>query len=666
MQDSRYLAACSIADTRCRILLATRSQLYAIDRPNIKSCCKDGSSPVTFFLQQPFIVDMAFLTAPSSEAPPRQGDRERHGAQYSATDSFPALQARKPSQQALPGAIRQLITSSSKQQTASAECGLWKMQRKSRQIRIHACAVCKNTSVDSEALFAVGAGQSREHRLFTSPEMQHTLALHMVPLLTLRELAVTASTCTALRDMVYQCTKAWTDAAAAHLPACHPSVSGCDLASLQRLLQRRLEARRNVSLGKTNSHVRISGFTDSVQALHFSPCGSRLFVATCDHITVFALPFGSEHQKWRASLAELQEACCTLLGKESCGIRAWFHGQEVITACSQAWDLDDLTIDANLHVFRYSALTGASLGVGCSYDFASIIDFDLPESAVISADKMQFSNNGHFLAVSLGISGAMESGLDSSAHLVILDVDNEVVLWHITLKGSEHFGSVPCAIWSSDSTMVMAGNRLARLQDNHITDFKDFHYTALNAVQFNRAGDVLGFNLDSPAGADSPRMAFAVFLDVKSGTELFRVEGKRFCTFFTTRKCALLQPMNVFDPNDDAMEVWDLVHHSCIRSVTGLANAMGIWADRGLHFTLDDQFLTHTAPGALADGSFRKSFWEISSASQCHQPLLFDNDGRMAGKICLSPDECIVCSNNYGEHFVDVRWLAAPVAPGPQ
>lgn len=112
---------------------------------------------------------------------------------------------------------------------------------------------------------------SSQQLLMESQEVQHALAGHALPLLSLHDLASLTCTCAALRDLVYQQSHLWGPAAVAILPPQLAHLPDMDRAAVQTLMQRRADAKHNLMSGKLHSMKLLTDSEDMMQVLQFSP-----------------------------------------------------------------------------------------------------------------------------------------------------------------------------------------------------------------------------------------------------------------------------------------------------------------------------------------------------------------------------------------------------------
>ncbi|KAK9795909.1 hypothetical protein WJX73_008129 [Symbiochloris irregularis] len=118
-------------------------------------------------------------------------------------------------------------------------------------------------------------GKASQH-LLESADLQEILAYHSLPLLSLRDLATVACTCTALRDLAYRRDELWRSCAA----ECHsllPPLLMSRLPGMQRVEVQDLLQRRH-----------------QVQHLLFSPDSRRLAIVTAQQLTMFSVPSGQQ------------------------------------------------------------------------------------------------------------------------------------------------------------------------------------------------------------------------------------------------------------------------------------------------------------------------------------------------------------------------------------
>lgn len=140
----------------------------------------------------------------------------------------------------------------------------------------------------------LGCAGAAEIPSLASAQLRDVLIWHVLPLLTVRELGVLACTCTALREWTYQMEWLWRQAAEQLLPPQHPPLSRPPMthrAVVQRALQRRFAARKNILSGAAPSKISLMVIDDVLQ-LVFSRCATYLLIVTDRHYAVFSVEGG--------------------------------------------------------------------------------------------------------------------------------------------------------------------------------------------------------------------------------------------------------------------------------------------------------------------------------------------------------------------------------------
>ena len=267
--------------------------------------------------------------------------------------------------------------------------------------------------------------QTRVDRLeIFSPELQQVFAEFMLPHLDLKDLVYVSCSCKALRDAACLRDEPWRRAATDFLPLQHPPLSGSDRAGVQRALQNRVDARRNILAGRVGSRLDLCSGPHVIFKLQFSVSFTLLAALFLDsenvsifsHILVFAVHEGSS--LWTTDLS---------LIKESCGMPAdvywadmeWRFGSDALSVCVMSNtgnsgrsgpNLYHLPANINLHLFKLSACSGAVVDPS-SLQLSSVQGFT-------DQTELIRQTRGHKLAFS------RKGGLLAAVHITRAAVDN--------------------------------------------------------------------------------------------------------------------------------------------------------------------------------------------------------------------------------------------------
>lgn len=133
---------------------------------------------------------------------------------------------------------------------------------------------------------------SKQQGCVISDSLQTVLGWHVLPQVSVHDLARLACSCRTLRDTAYQSDQAWRSAAIAHLPAAMRfQLQTSDRVGVQHVLQRRATATRNLMKGKSMSTAVFQLTPEQVcpmdTQLAFSADGNLLAYLVSQQIAVF-------------------------------------------------------------------------------------------------------------------------------------------------------------------------------------------------------------------------------------------------------------------------------------------------------------------------------------------------------------------------------------------
>lgn len=392
------------------------------------------------------------------------------------------------------------------------------------------------------------AGRQARKDVLESSGLQEALAWHMLPLLSIRELASVACTNRAFRDVAYLRDEVWVSAAADFLSPKYPSLASKDRPTIQEVLQRRLQARKNIATGQHYASVEIASGV-FVEKMQFSTCGA-LFALETTHtqlyrVSLYTLSVFSVHdcsQLWQRSLASVmaqdsdQQAESTLST-----LTQWHFDHACLSIC---W------VEPNgvqFHFRKLDARTGHSVA-SSALSLCGVTG--IGEGSRAYHHQLGFSHSGHQLSASVVVKEQGYSGLV----VFVIDAETGQQDFSTGRLGGTGFPSKP--VWAVNDTLLATSGRLICLQTEAtcLLGKGRFHARA-----FNNTGSCLACSYWQ---GRHEAVSFIDPADAAAGAELFRVEDQVFIGFVSASQCVLMpETVGLVE-----IEVWDIQQRVCLHA----------------------------------------------------------------------------------------------------
>ena len=317
-----------------------------------------------------------------------------------------------------------------------------------------------------------------------------------------------------MRDLVYLENELWHAAAAAALPPQHSFASAVDRKAVQVLMQRRADAKRNLSAGHVGAEVDLcyrSGDTfgmtsEDAEELLFSPSGDRLAVTDASTIAMYSvqdakLLWQHPHVCFEQFIIKEKLQCVS------------HHGHSNIIVCKESPAHESVREHSpkRLRLLQYNALTGVE-GEEQELRYADVPGMPLREDGSARVFSPTFSKDGKLLAV---FSRATLFVVDAAMCTVQLSLPlGQELLIPSEGQGPGVFGHT---CWSWDSTMITALGMLVNLQDGNVVELGPFN--RFLGTAFDRSGKMVGMTELAENGFQLHlRVPSAVFTDASGPT----------------------------------------------------------------------------------------------------------------------------------------------------
>lgn len=470
---------------------------------------------------------------------------------------------------------------------------------------------------------ALAGRQARKDALETTG-LQEVLAWHMLPLLSLRDLARCACTCKALRDISYLRNEVWASAAAEKLSPQHPLLASKDRSAVQDFLQRRLQARRTISSGPALSSVELSS-TGHVSKMQFSVCG-RLFAVMVASVSISVFAVQDCSRLWQRSVFSILEQGSNLQANLThWGLTQWHLDLTCLSIC---W-VD--TRGLNVHFRQLEACTGNSI-LSLALPLSSIRG--LEEAGMIQRHQIAFSHSGHDIAASVVVQS--DPGAN---HLVIFVLD--ATTFELKFSTSHHscspklnLGMSLQIVWSNSDAIFAACGTLTTLQHQATCPLGKFA-AQIQPVAFNKPGTYLAciqFAVDFQQAAS--------FIDLSgdvAGAELFKVHSHDVVGFLSAETCVLMPEKR----SHAVCEIWNIPQQVCLHAMESRALA---WTG-SRELLLDDfvLFMGYTKR-QYRHGLFLCSL-NAGGAKLCLESI---------ASFCVSPDETVLAIVGYSQRHLSL------------
>lgn len=424
----------------------------------------------------------------------------------------------------------------------------------------------------------------------STPELQDALVYHIIPLLPVQALGALASSCRALRGLVYSLEQAWQDTAGRYLPQAARSAAGRDRAELQPALQSHTVAVRNILAGHVTSSVELEGLKlfQKVGPAVFSPDGHK--IAIWDLQTPVLRIFEANTGRELNSVALPQS--CTGPSKSS-KRGGWLEAIHWTPDCRQ------------LVGMRFG---GSSLSFfhadACSL-MPPHIEMWLPslvDDHVLS-DEPSLSPCGQWAAVH-----DYHQPTSCTRHIYIIATETAETLLVVPINERVHECLGPEACWSPSTALMAACGSLINVHERIWHSLPECLRQTTSGINlfgnpypvFSPDGSLMVFRLQSTTRANAVGIMEVASLQVKS-----QLPGLLFGGFIGSgQKALLITPANL-------QQLWDLSNSALLCTLQQpMANCM---------------FLSSALP-SLAGGSVAVAVqrWAHSAFHFSNQLVIFD------------------------------------------
>ena len=357
-------------------------------------------------------------------------------------------------------------------------------------------------------------------------ELQGVFADLVLPRLNLRDLVCVSCSCQALRDAAYLRDEPWRCAASEFLPPAHPSLSGLSRTWVQNVLQKRVDARRNVTAGRTGSVLEVFRGTRPVSKLQFSVCGNFVCAFFEDkyhqdgtsHVAVFSSRDGT--QLWQTGLSSIKESWRkpAYVFWET---MQWHFDSAAVSLCVVAGSRHRRSPeDMHVHTCKLQSRSGVVMDP-TSVQLSTV--YGVTDQKKLGGFQLAFSHSGCLLAVA-HLMRTENAARAERANTFVLDVESSVVLLSVgrTVRGLNNRLRTP--LWSWDDSMLFSSGQLIHLQSSvvHLFAGPGHDNAQYGPGAFSSHDAFLGFSCDG-----GPRIAVSA-----SGAEVFRLKHQN-CSFIS-------------------------------------------------------------------------------------------------------------------------------------
>lgn len=434
--------------------------------------------------------------------------------------------------------------------------------------------------------------------LLQSSELLHVLEQHMLPYLSLWDLAKMACTNTSLRRLAYQSPSAWHTAATECLPPRYPQLApAIRVAGVQAVMQHRATAISNALSPQSESQQQdlplVRGIDDQpVSWVGFSHDGTRMAILSTQHLSMVECETGNS--VWRVPVSTYGPvlgitSAVRLLRLGMFLKLEWVAGAHIIQASlDQLQRLDTPELSScppSLQLFRIDAQNGkASTALSVQLDDFCGRAAHVPWSDNVWQSIQTFVSPGAGLVAFLAQQSSNQQARAQAVYMCDAATGILIVptpIWQSSQLGNEIDDQF---LWSPDGTILATSQWIYDASALSIKDLQ--HPFPFVAAAFEQHGKYFG-------GSTSFREPHAAAFDTSSGAVLLERNDVFFCCFCSTQARVILKTGNDIDSH---LQVWDLHQQQCMHSFSmpdpapyadcGIVNVECILRDRVLAVSL--------------------------------------------------------------------------------